>query len=201
MDRRTALKVVAAAPFTASLVWTEPHVMEAQRQTAIALASGAPFVPKFFTPAEWKTVRMLADLIIPRDARSGSATDVGTPEFMDFMMIDQPGNQPRMRNGLAWLDAESQRRFGKIFTDCDDTQHANLLDDLAWPAKAPDALKNGVAFFISFRNLVLTGFWTSKVGIDDLHYTGNRFVAHWDGCPPAALHKLGVAYDDHGGHQ
>src|SRR5918996_405820 len=77
IDRRTALKVVASAPFAAALVWTEPEVMEAQKRTADALAAGFPYEPQFFTPAEWKTVRMLSDLIIPRDARSGSATDVG----------------------------------------------------------------------------------------------------------------------------
>ena len=196
MKRRTALKVVAAAPFVATeLVWTEPAVMQAQAKTAEALTS-VSFTPKFFTSAEWKLVRMLSDLIIPRDERSGSATDVGVPEFMDFMMIDQPQNQERMRNGLAWIDAEAQRRFGRIFVDCDSAQHAALLDDLAWPKKAPTELKEGAAYFVSFRNLTLTGFWTTKVGIKDLEYMGNTFVPQWNGCPPDALNKLGVAYDE-----
>ncbi|MGQ0815398.1 MAG: gluconate 2-dehydrogenase subunit 3 family protein [Gemmatimonadota bacterium] len=197
MDRRTALKVVAAVPLGASagLVWSEPEVMMAQTRIAAALAAGG-YEPEFFTPAEWQTVRMLSDLIIPRDERSGSATDVGVPEFMDFMMIDQPNNQERMRNGLAWIDGESVRRFGKIFTDCDAAQHASLLDDLAWPKKAPAELKEGSAYFVSFRNLTLTGFWTTRVGIDDLQYIGNTFVPSWDGCPPAALNKLGVSYNE-----
>jgi hypothetical protein len=189
------LKVVAAAPFAASLVWTEPEVMEAQTRVANALASATVLEPKFFTPAEWKTVRLLADLIIPRDTRSGSATDVGVPEFMDFMMIDHPSGQEPMRKGFAWLDAESQRRFGKIFVDASAAQHAELLDQLAWPKRAPETLKEGVAFFISFRNLVLTGFWTTKGGIEDLQYQGNTFVPRWDGCPAPALAKLGVSYD------
>ena len=195
VDRRSALKVVAAAPFAASLVWTEPEVMKAQQHAAVALASTDAYAPKFFTPSEWKTVRVLADLIIPRDARSGSATDVGVPEFMDFMMIDKPNSQEPMRKGLAWLDAESQRRYGKIFVDATAQQHGELLDQLAWPKRAPEALKDGVAFFIMFRNLTLTGFWTTKVGIDDLQYKGNTFVPRWEGCPPAALSHLGVSYD------
>ncbi|HEX6559839.1 MAG TPA: gluconate 2-dehydrogenase subunit 3 family protein [Longimicrobiales bacterium] len=196
MNRRTALKVVGGAPILATLVWAEPEVAEAHRKVAAVMAAGDGFAPKFFTSAEWKTVRVLSDLIIPRDKRSGSATDVGVPEFIDFMMIDQPDNQPAMRAGLAWLDAESQRRFGTVFSDAAFAQHAAILNDLAWPARAPASLKDGVAFFISFRNLVLTGFWTSKAGIHDLQYTGNTFVPHWDGCPPAALKKLGVSYDD-----
>jgi hypothetical protein len=196
IDRRTALRIVAASPIAAALAWTEPEVAQAQRRVATALAAGEEFVPQFFTPAEWQMVRRLSDLIVPRDARSGSATDVGVPEFMDFMMIDQPLRQERMRNGLQWLDAETERRFGNPFTACDAAQHAALLDDIAWPKRAPESLKDGVAFFVSFRNLVLTGFWSSKVGIEDLQYQGNTFVPHWDGCPPAALQKLGVSYDE-----
>lgn len=195
VDRRTALKVVAAAPVLASFVLTEPEVEAAQRKTAAALLSGDVFEPKFFTPAEWQTVRVLADLIIPRDERSGSATDVGTPEFMDFMMIDKPGQQKWMRTGLTWLDAECQKRYGKNFIDCDAAQQAALLDIIAWPKKAPADMKPGVDFFMDFRNLAMTGFWTSKVGIEDLQYKGNTFVPHWDGCPPEALKKLGVSYD------
>lgn len=196
VDRRAALKVIAATPVLATLVWAEPEVAEAHRKVAASLQSGEAFAPKFFTPPEWQTVRVLADLIIPRDERSGSATDVGVPEFIDFMMIDQPHNQQPMRAGLAWLDAESERRFGKNFSDIDFAQHAAILNDVAWPARAPAAFRDGVAFFVSFRNLVLTGFWTSKPGIQDLQYTGNTFVPHWDGCPPAALKKLGVSYDE-----
>lgn len=194
MKRRTALKVVAAAA-TGALVWTEPEVMLAQAKTADALAAGG-FVPKFFTADEWKLVRVLADLVIPRDERSGSATDVGVPEFMDFMMMDQPHNQERMRKGLAWINTESQRRFGNLFVDLDAAQHASLLDDLAWPKKAPEALKEGASYFVSFRNLTLTGFWTTRVGIDDLQYIGNTFVPQWKGCPEPALKKLGVSYDE-----
>lgn len=193
MKRRTALKAVAAA--TGALIWTEPEVMLAHAKTAEALSAGG-FVPKFFTADEWKLVRMLSDLIIPRDERSGSATDVGVPEFMDFMMGDQPHNQERMRKGLAWIDAESQRRFGTAFIDLNAAQHASLLDDLAWPKKAPEALKEGASYFVSFRNLTLTGFWTTRIGIDDLQYMGNTFVPQWNGCPEPALKKLGVSYDE-----
>lgn len=195
VDRRTALKVVAAAPFLTEIVWSEPDVMMAHDRATRAIAEGS-FVPKFFTASEWKTVRVLTDLIMPRDARSGSATDVGVPEFMDFMMIDKPNSQKWMREGLAWLDTESQSRFGHAFIDATSEQQSGLLTQLAWPKKAPAELKKGVDFFISFRNLTLTGFWTTKVGIADLQYSGNTYVAHWNGCPPEALKKLGVSYGE-----
>ena len=138
-------------------------------------------------------VRTLADIIIPKDERSGSASDVGVPEFMDFMMIDQKTRQVAMRGGLAWLDLECQQRFDRIFVDCSDDQRKAVLDDIAWPAKAKEGLAHGVAFFNSFRDLTATGFWTTKVGMQDLQYIGNTFVAEWKGCPDEVLKKLGLS--------
>jgi gluconate 2-dehydrogenase gamma chain len=196
VDRRAALKVLAVTPFATSLLFTEPEIDLAAQRAEAVLLSGVAYEPRFFTMAEWRTVRLLSDLIIPRDTRSGSATDVGVPEFIDFMMIDQPHRQEPMRKGLAWLDAETQRRYGKRFVDSDAAQQAALLDELAWPKKAPAALKDGVDFFVSFRNYVMTGFFTSKVGVEDLQYIGNTIVPEWNGCPPAAMSKLGVSYNE-----
>ena len=195
VNRRTALKVVAAAPLLASFAFAPPEIAEAQRKTEVALASGEAFVPKFFTPHEWQTARVLMDLIIPRDSRSGSASDVGTAEFMDFMMLDKPDMQNWMRPGLQWLDAEMQKRFGKTFVDAAHAQQAELLDVIAWPDKAPADMKDGTRFFERFRNLAMTGFWTSKVGIADLQYRGNTVVPHWNGCPQSALDHLHVSYE------
>jgi gluconate 2-dehydrogenase gamma chain len=139
---------------------------------------------------------VLADLVIPKDERSGSATDVGVPEFMDFIMHDQPPRQTAMRGGLAWLDIECDRRYDKMFIGCAAAERTAVLDDIAWPQKTTSAkpeLSAGVAFFSSFRDLTATGFWTTKVGMADLQYMGNTYVAEWKGCPPEALAKLGLA--------
>jgi hypothetical protein len=151
-------------------------------------------VPRFFTPHEWRTVRVLVDLIIPRDERSGSATDAGVPEFMDFIMVDQPGARTAMRGGLRWVDHECERRFGKTFVDCAHAQQTALLDDIAWPARAKPEMSQGVAFFNNFRDLTASGFWSSRMGVADLRYIGNAVVREWKGCPEEALKKLGVSY-------
>ncbi len=194
MDRRTLLKLVSAAPLAAGLVWSESEVEAAQQQAqaARAAAAGAAFKPKFFTAHEYQTVRTLVDLIIPKDDRSGSATDVGVPEFMDFMMIDQPARQVAMRGGLGWIDRECLHRHDALFVRCTPAQQAALLDDIAWPAKGAPALSHGINFFTSFRDLTSSGFWTTKVGIDDLQYLGNKGVAEWKGCPEEVLKKLGL---------
>ena len=59
----------------------------------------------------------------------------------------------------------------------------------------PGAVSKAVAFFSSFRDLTASGFWSSKVGVDDLRYIGNTYVREWKGCPDEALKKLGVSYE------
>ena len=81
---------------------------------------------------------------------------------MDIIMIDQPSAQLAMRGGLAW------------------------------PDRAPEPLSHGVAFFNRFRDLTATGFWSSRMGVEDLQYIGNRFVGRWRGCPEEQLRKLGL---------
>lgn len=198
MQRRQVLKLLTSAPLAAGLAWSADEAQAASALADAALqgtAAGATFKPKFFTPHEWETVRLLVDIIIPRDERSGSATEAGVPEFMDFIVIDQPTRQTAMRGGLAWLDLECQRRFDKTFVNGADAERTAVLDDIAWPSRATPERAQGVAFFNSFRDLTATGYWTSRMGIADLQYMGNRSVAQWRGCPDEALKKLGVSYE------
>ena len=198
LNRRAMLQVLGAVPVAAGFTWTEAEAAQAatSAQAARTRAAGTPakpaFKPAFFTPHEYATIHLLADIIIPKDTRSGSATDAGVPEFMDFMMTDQPNRQTAMRGGLAWIDLECQDRYDKTFVDCTPEQRTAVLDDLAWPDKVKPELSQGVAFFSSFRDLTASGFFSSKMGVEDLKYLGNVMVAEWTGCPPEALKKLGV---------
>jgi hypothetical protein len=194
--RREVLKLLAGAPVAAGFTWTEADAQQAhehaQAARETAQKTGTPFKPQFFTEHEYATVRVLVDMIIPKDERSGSATDAGVPEFMDFIMIDMPARQVPMRGGLAWLDAECERRFDKRFVDCAETERTGVLDDISWPQRANKEFSHGVAFFNSFRDLTSSGFWTTKMGMADLQYMGNTFVPIWKGCPDEALAHLGV---------
>ena len=194
MDRREAVRILAVAPLAVAFRWAPESVRVATALAREALARGLPYEPKNFTAHEWETVRLLVDLIIPKDERSGSATEAGVPEFMDFMLGDDPDLQTPIRGGLAWLDRTCDDRFGKTFVACTDAERAGVLDDIAWPKKAKPEHSAGVAFFNSFRDLTASGFFSSKVGVADLRYIGNTFVTEWKGCPPEALAKLGVRY-------
>jgi gluconate 2-dehydrogenase gamma chain len=197
ISRRDAVQLLAAFPVAAFLSWPTADQEKTRRfvdNAMRAAAEGTPFAPKFFTAAEFRTARILADMIIPRDERSGSASDAGVLEFMDFTMVDRPNSQKWMRTGLAWIDAQSSSRFGKPFADLTESQREAILNDIAWPARATPAMADGVSFFNRFRDLTASGFWSSQVGVKDLKYIGNTFAPNWNGCPPAALQKLGVTY-------
>lgn len=197
MSRRDAVQLLTALPVAAFLSWPTAEQEKVRRfvDNAVgAAAEGIPYPPKFFTPAEFRTVRILGDMIIPRDQRSGNASDAGVPEFMDFTMNDRPNSQKWMRDGLAWIDAQSNKRSGKAFADATASQREAILNDIAWPARANASMADGVAFFNRFRDLTATGFWSSRIGVKDLKYQGNVLASDWNGCPPAALKKLGVTY-------
>jgi hypothetical protein len=203
MQRRDVVKLLAVAPLAASFTWTSKEVDEARRAVDASRdgsepggAAGAAFEAHFFTPQELATVTILVDMIIPADQRSGSATDAGVPEFMDYIMTVQHGRQTAMRGGLAWIDRACLERSGRTFVECSEAERGELLDTIAWPDKASPDLSQGVAFFNSFRDLTAAGFFSSEMGVDDVQYLGNQYVVEWTGCPEQQLRRLGVGYDD-----
>jgi len=206
LSRRAALKVFGTAA-AASAVGITGIAGTAQALTTLthphhpvpaAEAATSPPGTLFFTTHELATVRVLADYVIPKDARSGSATDAKAPEFIDAMLADKEtseGAKTAMRGGLAWLDQESRNRFGKTFIAATDAQRRQILDDIAWPKKARPEMSQGVAFFNRFRDATASAFFSSAMGWQDLRYVGNVFNPNWNGCPQPALDKLGVSYD------
>jgi hypothetical protein len=201
MNRRDALKAFAVISVANVLDVSAPQMERALRGVqalADETAQQSSYAPKFFNRHEWQTVRMLANYVIPRDARSGSATDARVPEFLDFLLADKDESEmskTAWRGGLAWIDNEAQHRFGKSFITATDAQRRQILDDIAWPKKARPEMSYGVGFFNRFRDRTASGFFSTAVGWQDVQYIGNTFNPNWNGCPPAALEKLGVSYD------
>jgi hypothetical protein len=148
----------------------------------------------FFTEHELKTVAVLSDIIIPADDVSGSATDAGVPEFIEFIMKDMPYLQTPTRGGIMWLDNESKKRFGKVFINITPKKQIEIVDDIAFPDNADPEMEYGVHFFNRMRNLTSTGFFTTKMGFEDMGYMGNQ-ANIWDGVPDKVLKKHGISYD------
>jgi gluconate 2-dehydrogenase gamma chain len=150
---------------------------------------------KFFDAHEMKMIAILTDIIIPRDEISGSATDAGVPDFIEFMAKDMPKYQIPLRGGLKWLDLQCMKKFNADFAACSGTQQLEVIDMIAYPDQAKPEMSAGVAFFNTMRDLTATGFFTSKLGIQDLGYQGNQ-PNQWDGVPQDVLEQYGVKYDD-----
>ena len=150
---------------------------------------------KFFTEAELATITILADIIIPRDAVSGSASDAKVPDFIEFIVKDMPEHQTPMRGGLRWLDVQCLNRFEKPFKDCSQAQQMEMVDAIAWPKKAKPEMTQGVAFFSLVRNLTASGFYTTEIGMKDVGYIGN-VPNQWNGVPADVLKQYNLAYTE-----
>ena len=151
--------------------------------------------PNFFTEHEMATITLLADIIIPKDAVSGSATDAKVPEFIEFIVKDMPDHQVPMRGGLKWLDLHSYKKHVKAFTECTSKEQIAIVDEIAYPQKAAPELAQGVSFFNKIRDLVTTGFYTAEIGVKDLGYMGN-VPNRWEGVPDEVLKQHGFAYTE-----
>lgn len=206
MDRRDSLKALAIGSLT---VGTLLSGCEPKKGEDAADSSGEKYgrtpeeaqrdaellKDRFFTEPEMATIAILADIIIPADAHSGSATDAKVPDFIEFMAKDQPRLQTPLRGGLKWLDVQSLKRFGSSFAKSTADERIQLVEDIAYPEKAAPEMGPGVAFFSLVRNLTATGFFTSKMGIQDLGYQGNT-PNSWDGVPDEVLAQYGLEYDE-----
>jgi hypothetical protein len=151
--------------------------------------------PLVLTDAEMKTVKVLGDIIIPADEHGPEASAVGVPEFINEWVSapyeQQQGDLALLRKGLAWLDAESQKRFGKVYTDATPEQQIAIIDDIV--ADGTDARKQAYSFFKMFRDRVAGGYYSTPVGWKAIGYIGNVPMAEYPGPPPEVLKHLGLA--------
>ena len=190
LSRRAALKVLGAVPIAGAFAWQQQQQQgqQAPRQTHEApnqpaadtkRPPRAPRQNRFFSARENRTVRVLADDIIPRDARSGSATDAGVPAFLDHNLASSetsPEMRTQWRGGLRWIDTESRRRFGVAYAAATAAQRHQILDDIAYPDRVRPEFRQGSAFFLRFRDMVAAGFFSSSIGVRDLQYQGNAAI-------------------------
>jgi len=208
MNRRDTLKALGLTTLSAGLLveackpgenkeavkeheGAEPSVDEAGRQPFEVERDKELLKDKFFTDHEMHTITVLADIIIPADEKSGSASDAKVPDFIEFIVKDIPEHQVPMRGGLRWLDLQCANRFNKSFVDCSEDQRIEMVTEIAYPQKAKPEMQQGVIFFNRMRNLTASGFFTSKIGVRDIGYMGNS-PGKWTGVPEEVLAQYGL---------
>lgn len=208
MDRRKSLKAIALGTVGAGILANACNPADTKEDKAAALpAANFDRTPeeaardnkiaadKFLTEHELATITVLADIIIPKDEVSGSASEAGVPAFIDFIVKDMPHYQTPMRGGLRWLDVQMMNQYNNAFKDCTPAQQIAMVDQIAYPEKAKPAMSQGVQFFNMMRNLTATGFYTTQMGIKDLGYMGNQ-PNQWNGVPDDVLKQYGYAYSE-----
>ena len=154
------------------------------REKATAIAG--KYTQKFFSAKQYETLSTLCDTIIPKDEKSGGAVEAGAPEFIDLLTSESEEYRVALGGGLMWLDNYCADQYGNAFLECTAAQKKVVLDLIAYRknAKADPTLSQGVAFFALLRDMTCDGFYTSKIGIEDLEYIGNVALAEFPGCPP-----------------
>jgi hypothetical protein len=189
ISRRDILRTLAVGAAAGSVLQVIPaeaaeyiHQMVHKEKAA---APAGKYTSKYFSAVQYATLVFLCDAIIPKDEKSGGAVEAGAPEFIDLLTSENPEYQLKLGGGLFWLDAACTDRYGNVFLECTAEQKKEILDLIAFRknAKKDPALSQGVAFFTFLRNLTCDGFYSSKIGIEDLGYIGNTSLREFPGCP------------------
>jgi hypothetical protein len=189
VSRRDVLRTLAVGATAGSVLTMIPaqaaefaHNLVQKEKAAAA----GKYAPKFFPAKQYETLVSLCDTIIPKDEKSGGAVEAGAPEFIDLITSENVDYQTQLGGGLMWLDNHCIDEFGKVYMECTPEQRKTTLDLIAYRknATARPELHQGVAFFAALRNMTCDGFYTSKIGIEDLQYIGNVSRTEFPGCPP-----------------
>jgi hypothetical protein len=207
MDRRSTLKWMLAASATMPLLarQTLGHGALAAHPAAQGYGTDPDLTkayhpgdlwPLTLTPAQRRTAAALCDVLIPADALSPSASSAGVVDFLDeWVSAPYPSQQedrPLLLEGLAWLDAEASRRFGRQFADLGESSQQAICDDICLEKTAKPQFAGAAKFFARYRDLTAGGFYTSPEGRKDLGYMGNVPLLKFSGPPPELLRKLGL---------
>jgi len=206
MNRRDSLKAISLGTLTTGLLLsgckTDNNKLVEETAPKVSEEEEAGRLPgeierdkklnadKFFTSDEMAAITLLADIIIPKDEKSGSASDAKVPDFIEFIVKDRPEHKTPMRGGLRWLDLQCLKRFGHPFKECSHQQQIEMVTEIAYPLKAKPEMQQGVAFFNRMRDLTASGFFTTQIGLKDLGYVGNS-PTKWEGVPADVLKQYG----------
>ena len=187
MDRRKVMKgvVVGVGAMTSLPILNNTasaHQHQHHVTAPIVAQATVPQAPAFFNNHQYATITELASLIIPTDATPG-AREAKVNEYIDLIVGESGFDVQKVYlDGLDWLDKTSQHRHRKNFVDLSNQQQVNLLTEISkikTPAPDSEVQSN---FFKAIKNATIDGFYTSKIGIDELGYQGNSVLDEFPGC-------------------
>jgi hypothetical protein len=211
MDRRTSLKWMLSALAAFPALTRRSEAAEPVSLTTAYVATGTGYGtdpdlsrlykagelwPLTFTPEQRVTAAVLSDLIVPADAISPSASQVGIVDFLDEWISAPYPEQQRDKGlvlaGFQWLAAQSQDRFGKSFAALAEPQQRAICDEISYVPRTRPEYSAAAAFFARYRDLTAGGFYTTAIGRKDLQYVGNTPSTSFPGPPPDVLRRVGL---------
>lgn len=186
INRREIIKGVAVGLGTVTGLPILEQQVSAQHQHSVPV----PLVPDpatrkgptFFNPHEYATITELSSMIIPTDETPG-AREAQVNEYIDMIANEGSESLKKLyRNGLKWLDKTSRSRHGKLFIDLSKDQQVELLTEISHVRHASTNIPLQTKFFRQVKHDTVDGFYTSKIGLDELGYKGNAVLDEFPGC-------------------
>lgn len=209
LSRRDAIKWMLTAAGGVLLADEIPLSAASSTRSSLPNATGYgtdPDLVRVYQPGElWpltldakqrRTAAALCDTIIPADEFSPAASAVGVTDFIDEWISapypKQQADRSLVLAGLAWIDAESGRRFRLPFANASETQRIELCNAIAYLPKAKPEHQEAAHFFQRYRDLTAGGFYTTPEGTKDIGYVGNVPLATFEGPPKDLITKMGL---------
>jgi gluconate 2-dehydrogenase gamma chain len=181
-SRRESLKIIGAIGSTCAFPFSADELYGQHVHVSNPPPPEGPYTPKFFSADEFETLSRIAELIIPATDTPG-AIGAGVPKYIDGVVSANPEHKKRFREGLAWLDQESTRRFRKTFAKLTEPQQVKLLTPLSEAVDSGGKLDAGERFFQVVKNMTADGYYTSQIGlVRELGYSGNTALDKFPSC-------------------
>jgi hypothetical protein len=172
MNRRQLIQsAILASTGSALSGQTHAHAAPASAAAAAAQAAqGEAWKPIVFDSHQNETLIALTELIIPTtDTPGAKAAKVN--EYIDLMLHDVEQDKGHsFLMGLGWLDGHAIRKHNAPFVRCTEAQQVEILKSLDGATNAD--LKPGAEFFRQLKRFTVDGYYTSKIGIDELNKGG-----------------------------
>ena len=169
MERRIALKGMAAA---IGAIVSLPAWASGWNDSSLGNV-------KFSGEGQAEILKGAVEAIIPKTDTPG-AGELGVATFVQRMVTDcyDKKTQDVFAKGIAGLDAQSNKSFGKPFTEASETQQTQLLQELE---KSSDSETK--SFFGLLKNLTIQGYMSSEYVMTNL--THFEFIpGRYHGCVP-----------------
>lgn len=150
-----------------------------------------PVVPwqLILTERQKAMVSKLADIVLPADQNSPSASAIGVADFIDEWVSapypEQQRDHELMTEGLNWLD----KSLNGGFLHASEQAITAVLDRICDKRSAQD--QPAAEFFDRFRRTCMIAYYTSPEGMADIGYT-NAPAASYQGPPAEILRKMGL---------